>query len=138
MWRDNLGISVGLANTEWKVYLETVDRLGYDVARAGWVGDYLDPMNFMDMWVTKGGNNSTGWSNAEYDGLIEQAREEGDPAKRRAIFQRCETIVCVEEFPITPIYYYVNKGLKKPKVHGIHLNIKDMHPWQYIWIEPEE
>ena len=52
MWRENLGIEVSLQNSEWKVYLKTVELLDYDVARAGWIGDYGDPMTFLDMWVT--------------------------------------------------------------------------------------
>ncbi|MCI0342143.1 MAG: peptide ABC transporter substrate-binding protein [Planctomycetales bacterium] len=138
MWQQNLGITVGLHNAEWKVYLDQVDRIDYHIARAGWIGDYLDPNTFLDMWVTKGGNNNTGWSHPEYDRLIERVKEVGEPTKRRETFRTAERILCVDELPILPIYYYVNKGLKKPKVRGVHMNIKDMHPWQYIWIEPEE
>lgn len=138
MWENTLGIVVGASNTEWKVYLDQVDRIDYQIARAGWIGDYLDPKTFLDLFVTDGGNNSTGWSNAGYDALIEAARVEADPAKRLAHFRRAEQILCVEELPVIPIYYYVNKGMKQPKVQGILDNILDLHPWQYIWIEPEE
>ncbi len=138
MWKDNLGITVGLANTEWKVYLDQVDQVNYDIARAGWIGDYLDPNTFLDMWVTGGGNNNTGWSHAEYDKLIAEAAAASNQSVRKAAFRRAETILCTDEFPILPIYYYVNQGMKKPKLQGVHLNIKDMHPWQYLWIEPEE
>jgi oligopeptide transport system substrate-binding protein len=138
MWEQNLGIVVGLTNTEWKVYLDQVDRMDYEISRAGWIGDYVDPNTFMDMFVTGGGNNNTGWSNAEYDGLIADARRSSDPAKRMAMFRRAEEILCREELPVIPIYYYVNQGLLRPKVKGVHGNILDLHPWQYIWIEGDE
>ena len=66
----NLGIKVVPANQEWQSYLQSQQKLNYDVSRAGWIGDYVDPNTFLDMWITKGGNNQTGWSNARYDALL--------------------------------------------------------------------
>src|ERR1700722_2764564 len=45
MWKENLGVTVGLGNTEWKVYLDRMTKLDYDIARGGWVFDYNDPHN---------------------------------------------------------------------------------------------
>ncbi len=67
MWRQNLGIRVELTNMDWKVYLDQTQSGNYDIARAGWIGDYLDPETFLNLWVTDGGNNRTGWSNQDYD-----------------------------------------------------------------------
>jgi oligopeptide transport system substrate-binding protein len=69
-WKENLGINAAANNKEWRAILEDVKRLNYDVERAGWVGDYADPNTFLDMWLTKGGNNQTGWSDPFYDRLI--------------------------------------------------------------------
>ena len=77
MWKENLGISTELRGLEWGVYLDSTHKLDYDVARAGWVADYSDPNTFLDMFVTGGENNQTGWSNARYDELIA-------PRRRRA------------------------------------------------------
>ena len=68
--RRNLGIKVKAYNQEWQAYQATTLKLDYDMARAGWIGDYSDPKTFLDMWVTKGGNNQTGYSNPTYDSLI--------------------------------------------------------------------
>ncbi|MHC4601136.1 MAG: peptide ABC transporter substrate-binding protein, partial [Planctomycetota bacterium] len=138
MWKENLGVRVGLRNTEWKVYLDEQRNLRYQVSRAGWIGDYVDPNTFLDMYVTDGGNNNTGFSNAEYDELVKEAAKEADPEKRMKIFRRIEEIIVVEKFPIMPIYFYVNQGLVAPKVKGFHHNIRDLHPFQYIYIEEEE
>lgn len=137
MWKENLGVQVSLFNTEWKVYLDNVDHLNYQVARAGWIGDYVDPNTFLDMFVTGGGNNNTGWSNARYDACIAQAAREGDPKQRMALFREAEQILCVEEVPILPIYFYVNKGMIRPRVQGWYGNIRDHHPFQSIWLSEE-
>jgi oligopeptide transport system substrate-binding protein len=75
-WKENLGIAVNPRNEEWQSYQESTRRLTYEVARAAWIGDYRDPNTFLDMWITDGGNNQTGWGNALYDRLIALA---GDP-----------------------------------------------------------
>lgn len=135
MWKDELGIDVQLQNVEWKVYLKNLTSLDYDISRAGWIGDYNDPNTFLDMWVTDGGNNQTGWSNAEYDGLIQAAAEELDPVKRMEILKRAEEILVVEEMPIMPIYYYVNTNVVKDYVKGMSYNLRDFHLLKYVYIE---
>lgn len=137
-WRENLGITVSLRNSEWKVYLNDVQHLQYQIARAAWIGDYLDPNTFLDMFVTGGGNNQTGWSNKRYDELIAQAARELDPQKRAAVFQEAERLLIEQELPIIPVYIYVNKGFRKEKVAGWFENVRDHHPFQYLWIEPTE
>src|SRR5262249_12687993 len=62
-WKKELGIDVGLQCMEWGPYLAAQENLQYEVCRAGWVGDYLDPNTFLDMWTTDNPNNETGWSN---------------------------------------------------------------------------
>jgi oligopeptide transport system substrate-binding protein len=137
MWRETLDIQVSLQNSEWKVYLRDVELLKYDVARAGWIGDYGDPMSFLDMWVTGGGNNNTGWGNAKYDELIRKAAVEPDLDKRAAIFREAELIVVEDEFPILPLYIYVNQGMKVDGLRGWYENVRDLHPLQYVYLEPE-
>jgi oligopeptide transport system substrate-binding protein len=138
MWRETLGIKVSLQNSEWKVYLDEVTNLNYDIARAGWIGDYGDPMTFLDMWLTGGGNNNTGWSNKDYDRLIEEARAELDMKKRAALLLEAEKIVVEDEFPILPIYIYVNQGMRVQNLQGWFENVRDTHPFQYMYFEPAE
>jgi oligopeptide transport system substrate-binding protein len=73
--RKNLGITVNAVNQEWQSYQESVQRLNYDIARFGWIGDYRDPNTFLDMWITKGGNNQTGWGDPFFDRLIALAAD---------------------------------------------------------------
>jgi oligopeptide transport system substrate-binding protein len=71
----NLGVEVRAYNQEWQSYLATVQQGDYDLARAGWIGDYVDPNTFLDLWVTNGGNNQTAWGDPLYDRLIRAAAD---------------------------------------------------------------
>lgn len=136
MWRETLGIHCELRSLEWGVYLDSTHNLDYDVARAGWVADYPDPNTFLDMFQTGNENNQTGWSNAEYDRLIQSAAAEGDPAKRMEILREAEAIL-LEEQPIIPIYVRVTKNLVKPHVRGFFNNVQDEHPLKLMEIVRE-
>ena len=118
MWKKNLGIDVTLTNQEWAVYLDNRTALKYQVARAGWIGDYVDAMTFMDMWVTGGGNNDTGWGNKAYDEAIEKAKMSGDPKVRIKAMHDAE-IILMNEMPIFPIYFYTRPYLQQDYLKGV-------------------
>ncbi len=124
MWKQNLNIDIVLHNEEWKVYLDSMRRTNYSIARAAWIGDYVDPSTFLDMFTTDSGNNETGWSNAEYDRLIHLAGNTGDRAERYAAYQKAEAIL-MDEMPIIPIYFYTQPRLILPCVKGWYPNLLD-------------
>jgi oligopeptide transport system substrate-binding protein len=129
MWSETLGVQVALTRQEWKVYLNSLNSLDYDLARSTWVGDYPDPNTFLDMFLTGGGNNRTGWSDAAYDGLIAQAAAEGDPARRFAILAQAEELLVLRRAVVCPLYFYVGIQLYDAKrVGGIESNVLDEHP----------
>jgi oligopeptide transport system substrate-binding protein len=133
MFKTALGIHMTLKQQEWTVYLNSLTKLEYDLCRSSWVGDYNDPNTFLDMFVTGGGNNRTGWSDAEYDGLIAAAARELDSAKRYAIFQQAERILVTNQAPICPLYYYVGIQFYDPdRLGGIEPNLLDEHPLKAI------
>ncbi len=131
MWINTLGIRIQLVNMDWKVYLEQTQAGQYDIARAGWIGDYLDPETFLNLWVTDGGNNRARWSNPQYDALIRLAATTADPEQRYEAFQKAEAIL-IEEMPVIPLYFYRSKSLVHPAVKGWHPNVLDRHPWKHI------
>lgn len=135
-WREHLGVDARLANREWKTYLADMDGLRYDVARSSWVGDYLDPDTFLSLWRTGGGNNRTGWGSPRYDELLAAAQREPDRSARLARYRELERILVEDELPFIPIYIYVAQGLISERVRGWYENVRDEHPWQYLWIEP--
>jgi oligopeptide transport system substrate-binding protein len=135
MWKETLGIQVDLVNVEWKVYLARQSALDFQISRAGWIGDYVDPNTFLDMWITGGGNNQTGWSNKRYDDLIVKAGRTLDAKERMKLFNEAEKLLVSDDVPIMPLYTYVNKGMLNRKVKGWYPNILDQHPLKHISIE---
>ncbi|MED4955158.1 peptide ABC transporter substrate-binding protein [Paenibacillus macerans] len=122
MWKKNLGVDVKTQNQEWAVFVENRQNLNYQVARAGWTADYNDPMTFLDMWVTDGGNNDTGFSNEEYDKLIADAKATSDMAKRDEDFAKAEKIFIQDNMVVMPLYYYTNVAAEKPYLKGVFLD----------------
>ncbi len=136
MWKENLGISVTLASSDWKVYLDNEKHLNYQVNRASWVGDYLDPNTFLEMFITGNGNNRTGFTNARYDELIANAALESNIEKRFAYFQEAEAIL-VDQVPIIPFYTYNWNRLVSPAVKGWYDNVMDYYPFKHMYLEPQ-
>lgn len=134
MWKQALGIDVTLQNQDWKVFLANQRTQNYQIARASWIGDYYDPSTFLDMFITDGGNNKTGWSNARYDELIARASRTADQQERYRLFQEAEQIL-MDEVPIIPIYTYATNKLVSESVKGWHDNIMDYHPYKYLSLE---
>lgn len=134
LWKDTLNIDVNLINMEWKTYLTEKKEHKFAIARASWIADYDDPSNFLELFVTRGGNNDSAWSNARYDELIRNASIEMDPAKRYELFQQAEAIL-LEEAPLIPIYTYRNKSLVRPSVKNWIPNPLDRHAYKYVYLE---
>ena len=134
MWRDELGIDMELQQVEFRVYLAEEHALNYDLTRASWIGDYNDAETFLNLFVSKSGNNRTGWSNPRYDELIRAADAENDPVKREHDFQEAETILLHDGNPVIPLFFYVGFNYYDTnKIHGIYRNILDTHPLNSIW-----
>ncbi|AWB45378.1 peptide ABC transporter substrate-binding protein [Paenibacillus sp. CAA11] len=119
MWKKNLGAEVTLRNEEFQVYLQSRKQLNYQVARAGWVADYDDPMTFIDQWTSTSGNNDSGWSNPEYDKLVKDAYATGDNKQRNEYMAKAEDILLKDNQVIMPLYYYTDPRLVKPYVKGL-------------------
>jgi len=135
MWREELGIDVELENVEWKVYLERASQGDFEVARAGWYGDFVDPMTFLELAETGNGNNWGRYSNPEYDALLDKARDEPDPAKRFEILAQAEAVI-LRDAPFAPIRYYVEPAVIAPQVQGWHPNVLAYLSFKDLAVEP--
>lgn len=138
MWQQHLNIKVTLTNQEWKVYLDTLNNMDFDVSRRAWIADYIDPNGFLDMFLTGGGNNRTGFSNETYDRIIQQdAPKAIDQKERYKLFAEAETIL-INSMPVIPIYTYSIKHLKRESVKGMPTNLMDYYNYKYVYLEAEE
>jgi len=135
MWRKNLGIEIGLYNQEWKVYMDSQHTHNFQVQRAGWIADYVDPHVYFDLWETGNLNNDTNWGDPEYDKLLHSALYAKTTAERYEIYQHMEKIL-IDAMPIMPIYFYTRPRLVNPRVKGFFGTPLDNFPWKYADLAP--
>lgn len=119
MWQQELGINATVSSQDWAVFADTRSNGEYQVARHGWLADYNDPISFLDMWITDGGNNDAGYSNAEYDKLISQIKASSDRAERINLMHQAEDLLA-KDMPIIPLYFYTDLYLKSDKLEGFY------------------
>jgi len=136
LWKRELGItSIHLRGQEWKVYLNTQDLIDFDLCLSAWIGDYDDPQTFIDMFVTDGGNNDTGWGDPQYDQMLTVSETMPDPAQRMKTLHDMEKILVEDQVPIVPIYFWVGMSLYYPdKLGGFEPNFVDDHRWGEFYI----
>ncbi|TYC51215.1 peptide ABC transporter substrate-binding protein [Rhodobacterales bacterium] len=134
MWSP-LGVEVSLINTDTKTHYAMLrDRQDFDVARAGWIGDYSDPQNFLFMVESDNdGFNYSRYDNPEYDALMEEAAATIDLEKRAEILKQAEEIF-MRDLPFIPLMYYGSMNLVSDKVSGFEDNLLNIHPSRWISI----
>lgn len=134
MWRKYLNINVKLKNQEWKVYLHEVKSLNHNIARMGWVGDYIDPNTFLGVFTSDSGDNKTGWKNKQYDDLLKMAATINNKEDRFETLQQAETIL-LDEVPLIPLYNYTTNNLVSTQLKGYHQNILDYYSYKHLYLE---
>jgi oligopeptide transport system substrate-binding protein len=134
MWRKELNIEVSLTQMEFRVYLDNMHRLAYQMTRSRWVGDYNDPSTFSDLFLSSSGNNDTGWKSPEYDALVAQAGHESDTARRFELLQKAEALL-LDEAPVAPIFFGTRTYLINPHVKGWVPSLLGIHRYQTISLE---
>ncbi|WP_404422874.1 peptide ABC transporter substrate-binding protein [Nibricoccus sp. IMCC34717] len=134
LWRRELGVTVRLVRADFRVYLDAMKSLNFHASRARWVGDFNDPVTYLDMFVSGGGNNWTGWANPEYDRLIRTAAETLDTKARLELFQQAEALL-LEEAPIAPIFFGAKTYLIHTAVKGWVPSLLGIHRYQTVWLE---
>ncbi len=134
IWKENLNIQIDLRQMEWKTTLSMMSKLEYDICRSSWIADYNDPTSFLDIFRSGDGNNRTGWSNKDYDALLEQASNEVDSQKRNALLREAETILLQKGVPIIPLSCGAGMSCyDDKKLGGIYPNPLDFHPVAAIY-----
>ncbi|MFD1851984.1 peptide ABC transporter substrate-binding protein [Oceanobacillus bengalensis] len=117
------GLEVKLKNVPFEQRLDLDSNMDYDLQISLWGPDYLDPNTFLDLWVTDGGNNKMGYSNPEYDRLIEEAGTTlaSDNVARYENFLEAEKLL-FENAAVAPLYQSAMAQLVSPKVEGVFVN----------------
>ncbi|MCY7571393.1 peptide ABC transporter substrate-binding protein [Bacillus pumilus] len=136
MWKKDLGVKVELDNSEWNVYIDKIHSGDYQIGRMGWLGDFNDPVNFLELYKDKdGGNNDTGWESKEYKQLLNDSAKETDKTKREEMLKKAEEII-INDMPIAPIYFYTQLWVQDPKLKGVV--VSGLGDVQYKWAHFEK
>ncbi|EWY39256.1 peptide ABC transporter substrate-binding protein [Skermanella stibiiresistens SB22] len=135
MWKQFLGVETTLRNEEWKVYLESRNKKQFQVMRAAWIGDYVDPYSFLELLRGDiGEQNPAGYANPDFDATADKATRETDAAARFGLLGEAEKMV-LTDMPIIPIYFYSQQHMVSDKLKGWQDNLMDWHPTRYLRLE---
>ncbi len=121
MYKQNLGVDIAIQQTDWATYLWDLRAHRYQMfgLTAGWIADYPDPQDFLDiLFHSESRNNDTRYSNPEVDSLLEEAQGEQDFEKRMELYQQAEQII-MDDAPIVPLTHDADYWLTKPYVEGM-------------------
>ena len=134
-----IGIDMQIQTQDWNVFLNERKAGNYDICRQGWIADYDDPINMLEMWVSNSGNNDCQFGRSvgsqttspapsyapqnwdEYDALIDQIKAETDLTKRVALMHQAENML-MDTWAIVPLYYYNDIYMQKSNVEGVFTN----------------
>ncbi|MBS4190836.1 peptide ABC transporter substrate-binding protein [Bacillus sp. FJAT-49705] len=131
MWKQNLGVEVTLDNQEWAVYIDKLHSLDYQIGRLGWLGDFNDAINFLELYRdADGGNNDTGWESKEFQDLLAKSSLEADHEKRQQLLKDAEAVF-MEDMPVAPIYFYTNNWIQNESLKGVA--VSGLGDVQYKW-----
>jgi oligopeptide transport system substrate-binding protein len=134
-WRKHLGIEVSILQQEWQVYLDSMRKLNYDIARAGWVGDYSDPFTFLGCFRSTDGNNNTGWANPRYDEVLLASTREKDVPARMKLLHESEDLF-LDELPAIPIFWRMLSHLERPELQNWKPSVLSHRCYKAIGLSP--
>ena len=149
------GFTINVSSQEWGTFLNTRKDGNYSIARNGWLGDYNDPISFLDMWTTNSGNNDTQFgrdANAtyagysyngqtgltwaqSYDEIIKAVKASSDPVERFALMHQAENLL-MSTGCITPIYYYTDIFMCSPTIDGFFSSPLGFKYFMYASVVP--
>lgn len=139
MWRQELGATVVLNKQEPKVYYASQREGDFHISPSGWVGDYNDPNTFLDMFISGGGNNRTGYASLEYDKQIHQAGAAQDVEIRLEAFSSAERMLVSTDCVVVPLYHYLGvQFYNRSKLGGVETNLVDDHPFREMYWKNEQ
>jgi oligopeptide transport system substrate-binding protein len=133
MWK-KIGVNAELQSQEWKVFLKTRVDKKYEIARDGWNADYVDPMTFLDMFISVSAQNNCGYVNTKYDAVIDAAKKELDANKRYELLHQAEDML-MADMPVIPLYYYTRPIGIKDYVKGVKVSVMNTLYFKNAYVE---
>ncbi|GGF15440.1 peptide ABC transporter substrate-binding protein [Halobacillus andaensis] len=135
------GLTVNVQSVPFQERLDRDTEMDYDLQNSGWGPDYIDPNTFLNMWITDGGNNKTGYASEEYDALIAEANDElaQEPVERFENFLEAEKMLIEDDAVLAPLYQRAAAQLWKPYVKDVGVNPMGAdYTYKYAYIDGKE
>jgi oligopeptide transport system substrate-binding protein len=130
-----IGVQLSLAQQEGQISYADYRVRNFEIADAAWIADYNDPTSFLDLERSNYGPQNYGdYDNPVYDALMARADQEPDAKVRAGYIAQAEHIM-LEDAPIAPIYFYINKNLVNPKITGWVDNLVDHHRTRWLCVK---
>jgi oligopeptide transport system substrate-binding protein len=133
-WARDLGVHITITPQEQKTLFQNQQDGNYSIAFSSWIADYGDPSTFLETMVTGGGNNWAGWSNADFDHLVQGAAGTADQGARFALYQKAEAIL-LDQAPLIPVFFGEQSYLIRPYVHGWPPSKLGFVRFKNVWLE---
>jgi oligopeptide transport system substrate-binding protein len=133
MWKTNLGITCTLENQEWAVFQDTRKEGDYEVARGGWITDFLDPMGLLAIFVDGNTYNDPNYNNPAYNAALEKARTSSGAAHFDALYEAQDLLM--NDMPIIPVYHYTDTMLSSPKLKNLERSMLGSKDFSMAFIE---
>ena len=133
-WKE-IGVTLEVELMEWASFTPTRRNGDYEIARNGWVGDYSDPSNMLELMYSTNGNNDGKFNNADFDAAIDVSRTTTDAAERSAALHEAEDIMMAET-SCCPVAYYNDFWLQSPKITGAWHSAYGY--WYFMYADIEE
>ena len=135
MWKENLGIDLMISSMEWAAYQQMRIEKNYELIRTLWIGDYSDPMTFLENYLSYRSQNTAGYSNAQFDKYIEIARNTADQKTRMEAMHEAEKILIAEDNILIPIYNPSNPTLVSKRLKDYVLTPLQEYQFHYAYLE---
>ena len=129
--KDELGVELELRPRPHRALLDELASGDFQVARAGWIADFVDPAAFLEQWRSTSAQNHAGWSSEQYDDLLDRAAKHTERAQRLWLLEQAELILA-HELPIIPLYHVEQVHLLDPRFSGIEPHVLSIHPLSFI------
>ena len=138
MWKDVLGAEARLVNEEFQVLLASVQHKdGIEIFRLNWNGDYNDAHTFLSTLESSNSSNMTGYHSEEFDSLMCRAASQTNSIRRKLYLEEAERLM-LSDYPLIPIYFYVNRSMVSPAVRGWGDNVLNYHYSRHLSLVDDE
>ncbi|MBC7883453.1 MAG: peptide ABC transporter substrate-binding protein [Anaerolineae bacterium] len=134
MWKEQLGIHVNIQMEESQTHMARAESRNFSILSGGWIGDYMDPAAFLDLYIDTNSNNHTDWKDSEYIALMKKAEGAAD-IKQRLYWMHAAEARLIDQAPLAPLVFMGTQSMQKPWVKGLYANPLGQNSFKSVWID---